>query len=48
MAARTSGFSLFLSDICYTLSHNCLILLPLVPGTYDRARSERVVQLVQE
>jgi hypothetical protein len=48
MAARTSGFSLRLSDICYTLSHNCSISLPPVPRTFVRGRLERVVHPAQE
>jgi len=48
MAARTSGFLLLLSDICYTLSHNCLISLPPVPGAFIRGRLERVVHPAQE
>jgi hypothetical protein len=48
MAAKTSGFSLLLSDICYTLSRNCLISLPPVSGTIARAWPERVVQPAQE
>jgi len=48
MAARTAGFSLLLSDICYALSHNRLISSSPVPGPTDRVRPERVVQPVQE
>ena len=48
MAAKTSGFSLLLSDICYTLSRNRLISLPPVTGPFDRIRHERVVLSVQE
>ncbi len=48
MAARTNGYSLFLSDICYIPSRNFLISLPSVAGSLDRDRFQRVAKLLQE
>ena len=46
MAARTLGFSLYLSDICYTLSHNFLISFSHVAWPINCARFERVAHPV--
>lgn len=43
MAARTLGFSLYLSDICYILSQTLLISLPPAVGPYERDWLESVV-----
>jgi hypothetical protein len=48
MAARTSGFALLVSDICYTLSPALLISLPPVAGQFTCAWLERVAHPVQE
>jgi hypothetical protein len=48
MAAKTSGFSLLLSDVCYALSRNRLISLPAVTGPFDRVWFEQLVPSVQE
>ena len=46
MAARTQGYSLLLSDICYTLPHTILISLPPVTRPYDCVRFERMAHPV--
>ncbi len=46
MAVRDPRFSLFLSDICYALSHNRLISQSPVTGPFDRGRLERVAHPV--
>ena len=46
MAVRAQGFSLFLSDICYALSHHVLFSLPSVAGSLDRDRCQRVAHLL--
>ena len=46
MAARTSGFSLHLSDICYTLSNHFLISFLHVTRPFDSVLYERVTHPV--
>ena len=46
MAARAQGYSLLLSDICYTLPHTILISLPPVSRPYDCVRFERMAHPV--
>lgn len=46
MAARTLGFSLHLSDIRYTLSHNISISFLHVTGPLDSVLYERVTHPV--
>jgi hypothetical protein len=48
MAARTQGYSLFLSDICYTPSRNFLFSLPPVARSLGRDCYQRVANLLQE
>ena len=48
MAARTQGFSLFLSDICYAHSHKLSISNPPFAGTFTCGRHKRVAHPVQE
>lgn len=48
MAARTHGYSLFLSDICYIPSRNFLFSLPPVARSPVCDCYQRVANLLQE
>jgi len=48
MAARTPGFSLYISDICYTLPYNFLISFSHAARLINCARFERVAHPVEE